>query len=135
MRQRITWLLSVSSLITLNRTHLYHRNIVCIYVICLCKLPTLIKTSYASLIYLLAAIRHRENSGRILIKPGKYSIRENIHWKTQLLIYFEQKNDLVKLALDENLREHDRVISPAGVTGALEISGKTPLMLHLYTCL
>ena len=49
----------------------------------------------------------------------------NFHWKTQLLFYFEQKSDFVKLGLDENLREHDRVISPARVTGAFEISGKT----------
>ena len=28
--------------------------------------------------------------------------------------------------MEENLRERDRVISPHGVTGGFEISGKTP---------
>ena len=37
-----------------------------------------------------------------------------------------KRSDLVKLDLDENLREQDRVISLARVTGTFEISGKNP---------
>ena len=43
-----------------------------------------------------------------------------------LFIGKQKRSDLVKLDLDENLREHDRVISLARVTIVFEISGKTP---------
>ena len=45
--------------------------------------------------------------------------------KNSLCFILNKRNDLIKLDLDENLWEHDRVISPARVNGALEISGQT----------
>ena len=45
-------------------------------------------------------------------------------------VSLKKTNDLVKLALDENLREYDKVVSPARVTGAFEISLENPQMFN-----
>ena len=65
-------------------------------------------------------------SNNLLSAPASRKFQEFSLEKRSFCLILNKRNDLLKLAVEENLRERDRFISPHGVTGALEISGKTP---------
>ena len=100
---------------TLNKNHLYHLNIICIS-----QMSMLI--TYIN--YNLLCV----TSNNLLSAPASRKFQEFSLEKRSFCLILNKRNDLLKLAVEENLRERDRFISPHGVTGALEISGKTLLV-------